>query len=212
MGAEASTLLSLSTRARVERVERVERAPYIVGLGGTLRANSSTEKAVRRALDAAAGLGAEVVQFTGEELDLPTFTGAPEALTPAAKRLLSELRRADGVIIGSPGYHGAVSGLMKNALDYLEDMNRDVAPYLHGRAVGCIATAAGWQAAITTLANLRGIVHALRGWPTPLGVAINTAEPVFDADGVPSDPGVDGQFSMLAAQVVEFAQMRALRP
>ena len=187
-------------------------APYIVGLGGTLRANSSTEKAVRRALDAAAALGAEVMQFAGAELDLPTFTGAPGKLTPAATRLLTELRRADGVIIGSPGYHGAVSGMMKNALDHLEDMNGDAAPYLHGRAVGCIATAAGWQAAMATLTNLRGIAHALRGWPTPLGVAINTAEPVFDADGVPTDPRIDEQFSMLATQVVEFAQMRALRP
>ena len=186
-------------------------APYIVGLGGTLRPNSSTENAVRRTLQAAARLGAEVVQFTGHELDLPTFTGAPEALTPAAKRLLAELRRADGVILGSPGYHGAVSGMMKNALDHLEDMNRDAAPYLHGRAVGCIATAAGWQAAIATLANLRGIVHALRGWPTPLGVALNTAEAAFDADGVPADPRIDDQFSMLAAQVVEFAHMRAAR-
>lgn len=185
------------------------RAPHIVGLGGTLRANSSTERAVRCALAAAERLGATVVQFNGVELDLPTFTGSPESLTPAALRLIAELRRADGVIIGSPGYHGAISGMMKNALDHLEEMNRDPSPYLHGRAIGCIATAAGWQAAIATLTNLRGIVHALRGWPTPLGVTINTAEPVFAADGRCLDGRVEDQLAALAAQVVEFARMRA---
>jgi FMN reductase len=89
--------------------------------------------------------------------------------------LVDALRRADGVIIASPGYHGSVSGLVKNALDYVEDLREDDNPYLSGRAVGCVTTAYGWQAAVTTLQTLRSIVHALRGWPTPLGAAINSA-------------------------------------
>ena len=36
--------------------------------------------------------------------------------------------------------------------------------------------------AINTLSALRDIVHALRGWPTPLGAAINSAESVFDEE------------------------------
>ena len=51
----------------------------------------------------------------------------------------------------SPGYHGAVSGLVKNALDYVEDLRDEPRPYLDGRAVGCVAIALGWQAAVTTL-------------------------------------------------------------
>ena len=42
--------------------------------------------------------------------------------------------------------------------------------------MGLIATAAGWQAAVSTLQALRTITHSLRGWPTPMGLAINTAE------------------------------------
>ena len=59
---------------------------------------------------------------------------------------------------------------MKNAIDLLEDLRGDSRVYLDGRAVGCIVTAAGWQGCNTTLGAMRGIVHALRGWPTPLGV------------------------------------------
>ena len=63
---------------------------------------------------------------------------------------------------------------IKNALDYAEDTAKDARPYLDGRAVGCIACAYGWQATDSTLIAMRSIVHALRGWPTPLGVAANT--------------------------------------
>ncbi len=92
----------------------------------------------------------------------------------------------------SPGYHGTVSGLVKNALDYIEDLRDDPRPYLDGRAVGCVATASGWQAAVTTLTSLRSIVHALRGWPTPLGAAVNSAQVEFTADGGCTDEKVDG--------------------
>jgi FMN reductase len=94
-----------------------------------------------------------------------------------ARSLISALREADAIVIGSPGYHGGISGLVKNALDYTEAMSKDEAPYFEGRAVGCIATGAGWQGANTTLIALRNTVHALRGWPTPLGIALNTRDP-----------------------------------
>ncbi|MUL46093.1 NAD(P)H-dependent oxidoreductase [Mycobacterium sp. CBMA293] len=149
--------------------------PYIVGLGGTLRPNSSTESALRIALQEAQSAGAQTELFGGSDLArLPMYDPESDNVDEAV-RLVEALRRADGVIIASPGYHGSVSGLVKNALDYLEDLRDDDSPYLSGRAVGCVTTAYGWQAAVTTLQTLRSIVHALRGWPTPLGAAINSA-------------------------------------
>src|SRR5262249_20408074 len=118
------------------------------------------------------------------------------------------LREADGVVLVSPGYHGTVSGLVKNALDYVEALRADRRPYLDGRAVGCVALAQGWQAAVTTLTALRSIVHALRGWPTPLGAALNSSEVTFDADGC-SDPQVEKALRTIGEQVVEFALCRS---
>ena len=80
----------------------------------------------------------------------------------------------DAIIVGSPGYHGSLSGMVKNALDYAELLRGDQRAYFDGMPVGLVATAGGWQAAVSTLAALRTVIHALRGWPTPLGVAINT--------------------------------------
>jgi FMN reductase len=69
--------------------------------------------------------------------------------------------------------------VLENALDYVEDLREDERPYFDGRAIGCIVCANGWQATMTTLVGMRLTVHARRGWPTPLGVVINAAEPVW---------------------------------
>ncbi len=107
----------------------------------------------------------------------------------------------------TPGYHGGMSGLVKNGLDHLESLRDDPRPYLQGRAVGTIVTAAGWQACGTTLVSLRSAVHALRGWPTPYGATINSAESVFDEGGAPLEH-IMAALRLVAAQVVDFALRR----
>jgi FMN reductase len=184
--------------------------PLIVGIGGTTRTGSASEKALRAALAFAEKAGANTEIIAGPSLNLPMYAPDSAARAPEAERLISALRRTHGVILSSPGYHGSISGMLKNALDYIEDMREDAQPYLEGRAVGLIACASGWQATGSTLAALRSIVHALRGWPTPLGVAINSAGNVFDDAGAPADPGIAQQLRILAEQVVEFARMRSL--
>ncbi|MFL6142957.1 MAG: NADPH-dependent FMN reductase [Labedaea sp.] len=181
----------------------------IVGIGGSLRSDSQSERALRIVLAGAEEAGAKITTITGADLVLPFYDPAVAERTPVARHLVEELRLADGVVLVSPGYHGTISGLVKNALDYLEDLRDDERIYLDGRAVGCIAAARGWQAAVTTLTALRSIVHALRGWPTPLGAAVNSAEVLFDADGGCSDAQVAAALRLIGQQVVEFAAARS---
>jgi len=186
------------------------KAPLILGLGGTIRAGSSTEKALAVALRAAEAAGARTRLLGGEFLSgLPIFDPRPGDVTPAQQALADAVREADAIIVGSPGYHGSISGVVKNALDTLELTRSDPAPYFQGKAVGCVITADGWQAAGTTLTALRSIIHALRGWPTPYGAALNTTGGLFDDAGACRDPKDAGQLAMVAQQVVEFARMRA---
>ena len=181
---------------------------YIVAIGGASRPGSTTERALRTALGVAEAAGAETALFTGPDIDLPLYAPERTRRGPQATRLVAALRRADGVLIGSPAYHGGLSGLVKNALDYAEDLNGDARPYLDGRAVGCIATAAGWQGTAAALWAMRSVVHALRGWPTPLGVGINTAEPVFGEDGDCLSPTLQAQLELVGRQVLDFARWR----
>jgi FMN reductase len=186
-------------------------SPYIVAVGGTLRPHSSTEWAMRHVLGAAQRAGARVNLLSGPLLQLPLYQPDNPQRSDAARFLVAELALADGIIIGSPGYHGSISGLVKNALDYAEDLRTQARPYFSGRAVGCIATAGGWPGAINTLGALRDIVHALRGWPTPLGAAINSAESVFDERGRCLVPKVAQLLDVMAEEVVNFALALAPR-
>ena len=180
--------------------------PLIVGLGGTLRPGSTSETALIKALATAEAAGARTQLFGGAFLAaLPIFD--PRAQDPHAERdrLLAAVTHADGLIIASPGYHGSISGLVKNALDCLEDLRECPRPYLDGRAVGCIVTASGGQGAGSALAALRAIVHALRGWPTPFGATLNGGG-LFDEAGAFTDPRDAWQVEPVAAQVVDFAR------
>ncbi|MDB5479780.1 MAG: reductase [Caulobacteraceae bacterium] len=180
-------------------------APLIVGLGGTVRPGSSSEKALVLALATAEAAGARTALFGGAFLaGLPIYNPHDPFCGPEMDRFLAAVSAADGVIVSTPGYHGSISGVVKNALDCLEGLRDDARPYFDGRAVGCIVSAGGAQASGSTLAALRSIVHALRGWPTPFGATLG-ASGLFDEAGAFVDPRDLWQVETVAQQVVEFA-------
>lgn len=185
-----------------------DRQPRIVGIGGTTRANSSSEQALRAVLTRLEQAGAHCTAFCADDIKFPMYDPADETRCESATHLLTAVREADAVVVSTPGYHGGLSGMLKNALDYMQDLAEDEAPYLHGRAVGCIASAYGWQAGVLALSSLRTTVHALRGWPTPLGVVINSSVAKF-ADGACTEPKVEAQLDAMAQQLLWFAATRA---
>lgn len=199
-----------SARGRLAMMPSVK--PFdirIVGIGGTARPNSTSECAVAETLRVAEKLGAHTRLFGGEFV-----TRLPMYVPGRANRSLDELeyidaiRNCHGIIVGTPGYHGGVSGPIKNILDLLEDTAQDARPYLEGIAFGCVVTAYGWQACATALVSLRMVAHALRAWPTPFGATINASTPPFAADGACADARIAHQLSMVASQVVEFSCWR----
>jgi len=178
----------------------------VLCLGGSTRPGSSSEKAVRVVAAAAEAAGAEVELILSRDLMLPIYDTETPDRDPLAVRFVEAVRRADAVVVASPGYHGALSGMMKNALDYIEDLRDDPRPYLDGVPVGCVAVAYGWQATVSTLHSLRVTVHALRGWPSPLGATVNASGKVFDENGECVDDSARFQLETVARQVVDFAR------
>jgi len=183
---------------------------FVVAIGGTLRPNSSTERALAHCLSAVERQGGRTRLFAGADIDLPMYNPDVPERSEKAQELVAALRQADAVLVGSPGYHGAISGLVKNALDYTEDMRADERVYLDNTPWGCVSCAYGWQAAVGTLSQLRTIGHALRAWPTPLGVAINSADKIWGETGELVDGTVSGQLDMLAAQLLAGAARPAV--
>lgn len=178
--------------------------PLIVGIGGSTGPGSVTNRLLFGCLDLLSARGARTEAVIGDYLaTLPIFN--PDADGSAAGTLVETVRNADGVIIATPGYHGGMSGLVKNALDHLETLRSDTRPYLQDRAVGVIVVAAGWQACGTALVSVRSAIHALRGWPTPFGLIVNSSEQVTAAGW---DDRVAGGMQILAGQLLDFARWR----
>jgi FMN reductase len=128
---------------------------------------------------------------------------APHELerTPKALELVSALRDADAVVVGSPGYHGAVSGLVKNALDYIEDLREDPRVYpTTRRGVASAAHTAGrrrWNTGPDAISGARTARPA-----NPLGVAIVFADEIWDDAGGLADSTVQSQLDQLATQLL----------
>lgn len=179
---------------------------HIVGLGGSLRAGSTTLRLLRYALSVAASHGATIELLDLRDLPLPLYEPDAPARPPEVERLLAAVRRADGLLFATSVYHNALSGAMKNALDYLELLSRDEPPYLTGRPVGLLAGGGGANPilGVNTLEYAMRALRALVIWPM---VAVPRVRQALDEQGRPTDAQLAGRVETLAAEVVRYARL-----
>jgi FMN reductase len=180
----------------------------VLGLGGTLRAGSTSLGALRRALEAAGEADAQTELLDLRELDLPMYEpGRPLAdYGPEVERFVEAKREADALILSTAAYHGTLAGVTKNALDFAQFLAREQRPHLDGRVVGLISTAGGDQAAAHTTDAMVHIVHALRGVVAPLMVTIPKVRQRSDDEGNITDERYAGRLDRMGKLVVEMAE------
>ena len=109
----------------------------ILGIGGSVRAESVNRRVLQLMLETAASMGAETVIADVHTMKLPIFNQyIPEEDQPRELFwLIEEMKRADGFIICSPTYLGSLSGAVKNTLDSLHLAHGDPRVYFDGRPV-----------------------------------------------------------------------------
>jgi len=180
----------------------------VVGIGGTLRENSTSLGALRRALASAEDAGAEVELLDLNELRLPMYEpGKPlDEYGEGTHRLIGAIREADVLLVSTAAYHGTLAGVTKNALDFVQFLGRDEPAYLDGKVVGLISTAGGEQAAANATAAMVHAVHALRGIAAPLMVGVTRAWQRTDEEGDIVDDNYGRRLDNLGGLVVELAQ------
>ena len=162
--------------------------PRIVGIGGALREGSTSDAALAWMITSLREQDCETTTFKGADLDFPAYDpSGPQTDEHRLAPYLDAVRNCDVVVISSPVYHGGPSGLIKNAIDHLQPLMGDRRSYLAGRPVSCIAAGGGLQGAVSTLSALQCGVHALRGWPTPMQVPINSSSKPFEENGACTD-------------------------
>lgn len=169
----------------------------IIALGGSLRAHSRSYSAIKLALRRIEARHVETELVDLRQLRLPFCNG--ESLYPSfpdVERLRESVRSASGILIATPEYHGDISGVLKNALDLLDE------EHLAGKVVGLIAVVGGVHST-NALNSLRLICRQLHCWVIPEQMVIPHAEEGFDAMGELKDPALEQRLDLLVERLVK---------
>ena len=174
----------------------------IAGIVGSLRTGSYTRRAVETALQGAAETGSETRLIDFQDYHLIFRDGLDETnYPPDVFRLREEVKQAHGVILGTPEYHGSLSGVLKNALDL---MGFDE---FEGKMIGLVGVSGGRMGAHDALNTLRNVGRALHAWVIPEQASIPEAWKIFSDDGTITDPQLEARLKEVGREVARFARL-----
>lgn len=174
------------------------RAVRVLGISGSLR-GASSNSALVRAADRVAPAGVDVSIY-GALADIPPFNPDldTEAVPDAVSRFRAALEESDALLISSPEYAHGVSGVLKNALDWVVSSGE-----LIDKAIAVINTSArathAHAALCETLVTMSGRVIE------DASVTIPLAASALDADG----NLCDAQLSACLASAIEALALAA---
>ena len=146
-------------------------------INGSMSKNSLTKTLLRKIESQLKKNGADTVFIDVQELNLPVYI--PEMDPPAVLKKVSEqLIMAEGVVVGSPEYHGSYSGAIKNLLDFLGFKEFQDTP------IALVTTTGGAKSGTNTMNHLRLVFRNLHGIVIPQQFAISNKEtnPQLDLD------------------------------
>jgi FMN reductase len=165
----------------------------VLGVGGSMRAGSFSTRAIGLCLELARGHGAETRLLDLRLADLPMFRPDVEEDLPAVHAVAESVRWADAYLLGSPDYHGSMSGAIKNFLDYHWEQ-------FGGKLFGYVCTS--HEKGLTAMDQMRTAVRQCYGWSMPYGVSLH-GEQDIDAEGNVV-PRVRQRLAMLTRDLVVY--------
>ncbi|HEV1996348.1 MAG TPA: NAD(P)H-dependent oxidoreductase [Candidatus Acidoferrum sp.] len=185
--------------------ENVKDPIQIVGICGSLRPGSFTRMALQIALRGARETGAEAALIDLREYQLIFCDGKEDenGYPKDVFRLREEVKRAQGLILGTPEYHGGVSGVLKNALDLMGFEE------LEGKMIGLVGVSGGALGAVHALSHLRTVGRALHAWVIPEQAAVSEAWKAFDEKGNLKNPEIEKRLLDLGRQVARFSYLHS---
>ncbi|MFV8756357.1 NADPH-dependent FMN reductase [Nannocystaceae bacterium ST9] len=175
--------------------------PKILVVTGSSRVDSHLVQVTALAAAAARSAGAEVRELSLERTSLPVMVwGDAEQPKHADVVRIRELATwADGFVIGTPEYHGSMSGALKNWFDFLY-------AELAGKFAGVVATTGGGTGDMSITA-VKTCFQWCHGFVLPFHVA--ASDQAFTDDRL-ADPRVIDRIERIGHDVVRYASV--LRP
>lgn len=151
----------------------------LLGISGSLRKASTNTALMRHAADIFAA-----DTFVEGDINLPLYNGdleTAEGIPASVQELADQIASADAVIIATPEYNKAISGSLKNALDWV---SRTKGSPWSGKPLAIMSAAAGRAGGERSQFSLRLAMMAFR--PDILQgpeVLIANSGNEFDANG-----------------------------
>lgn len=184
-------------------------APRILAFAGSTRKESFNKKLLRIAAQAARDSGAEVTVIDVKDFPLPLFDqdleaaqGPPEAAT-RLKRLMVE---HDGFLIASPEYNSSITGVLKNAIDWVSRPVPNEPPLVafKGKVATLMSASPGALGGLRALIHVRSILGNIGVIVLPEQVAVAKAHEAFNPDGSLKDPKQHASTLALGKTLVAF--------
>jgi FMN reductase len=168
----------------------------IVALGGSLRPQSLSYRVLELALKKVEHHAIPTELIDLRKLNLPFCNGKwVYSDHPDVEVLRQSVQSATGLLLATPEYHGNMSGVLKNALDLLEE------EHITGKVVGLIAIVGGVHST-NALNTMRLICRQLHCWVLPEQLVIPYSEENFDAQGELKDRLFEERLEKLVEHLV----------
>ena len=122
----------------------------LLGISGSLRQNATNRKLIHEAARLF-----DPADFDLADLNLPLYDGEAEArdgIPHPVQTLADQIGAADAVVISTPEYNSALSGVLKNALDWISRTDNN--PW-RAKPVAIMSAAAGRAGGARALSSLR---------------------------------------------------------
>ena len=169
----------------------------ILGVCGCLRQGSHSNRLVSLTLDAAKDFGGEVKLLDLRETPLPLLNPDSPSVDSNARKAREMVLWADAFLIGTPDYHGTMSGAAKNFLDY----------FWHEFTGKLFATiVASHEKGLTVQDHVRTAIRQCYGWSLPYGIGFN-GDADFDDQGNLTNERLGDRLLMLARDLVVYGGM-----
>ena len=166
----------------------------LLGVSGSMRAESYSRQAVMLALEEANNQHAATRILELRTADLPLYDPDTTIQPPKGCPVTEAVLWADALILATPDYHGSMSGAMKNFLDYHWE---EFAGKLFGYVV------ASHEKGLTVMDQMRTAVRQCYGWSLPYGVSVH-GERDFEEDGALKNEALGRRLKMLARDTVMY--------
>lgn len=164
-------------------------APSILAFSGSTREGSLNKKLVAIAADGAREAGGEVTVIDLRDYPLPIYDGdleAAEGVPENALALKALFKEHRGVLIATPEYNTSITGVLKNAIDWVSRPVEGEAflECFMGKGAGLLSAALGPVGGLRAQAHLRQILGGIQMIVIPEHWSVPGAtDDSFDEDG-----------------------------